>query len=63
MCFDDNGNFSFCSVRGLSLDFVFLNWTGFAVYGMFNIGLYAVPFIRVNPPKLPKIVHKYRWCF
>jgi LCT (Lysosomal Cystine Transporter) family transporter len=31
------------SVRGLSLDFVFINITGFAVYGIYNIGLFWVP--------------------
>ncbi|CAG7832302.1 unnamed protein product [Allacma fusca] len=34
------------SVRGLSLDFVFMNWTGFFVYTMFNIGLFYVPSVQ-----------------
>ncbi|CAL8102951.1 unnamed protein product [Orchesella dallaii] len=33
-------NYQRKSVRGLSLDFVFLNITGFSVYAIFNIGLY-----------------------
>jgi phosphotransferase system glucose/maltose/N-acetylglucosamine-specific IIC component len=34
-------------VRGLSLDFVFLNWMGFALYSLFNVGLFAIPEIKV----------------
>jgi len=39
-------NYKRKSVRGLSLDFVYLNITGFGVYGIFNIGLYWIDSVQ-----------------
>ncbi len=36
------------SVRGLSLDFVFLNITGFTLYSVYNVGLYWFNSIQVT---------------
>ena len=37
------------SVVGLSFDFVVLNLMGFVAYSVFNIGLFWVPSIKVQP--------------
>lgn len=36
------------SVVGLNFDFLALNLVGFSLYGIFNIGLYAIPEIKVS---------------
>lgn len=38
----------FYSVVGLNFDFLSLNLTGFIAYSVFNIGLFWVPYIKVN---------------
>jgi cystinosin len=34
------------STRGVSIDFLLLNWTGFACYSIYTLGLYASPVIH-----------------
>ena len=40
--------FFFCSVAGLSFDFLALNITGFLCYTIFNVGLFYIPQIQVG---------------
>ena len=40
-------NFKRCSVSGLSLDRIFLSFTGSAAYALFNVGLYWIPELQV----------------
>lgn len=37
----------YLSVVGLNFDFLALNLTGHIAYGMFNVGLYWIPLIKV----------------
>lgn len=40
--------FIYFSVVGLNFDFLYLNIVGFALYGLFNLGLYFIPEIKVR---------------
>ncbi|GJQ71235.1 hypothetical protein Trydic_g10977 [Trypoxylus dichotomus] len=41
-------NYKRKSVVGLNFDFLFLNIVGFALYGLFNLGLYFIPEIKAE---------------
>lgn len=41
-------NYQRKSVVGLNFDFLSLNIVGFLLYGVFNVGLYAIPEIQVT---------------
>jgi len=41
----------FLSVIGLNFDFLAYNLTGFVAYGLYNIGLFWIPLVKVGEVK------------